>query len=103
LCREHVLELGFQAGTPLYKQVPGTGYARHELTVKLADNADYKMVCDAFMKEIQTVYEGYRVSIERQHQTMQNWMQSSSTHGDRIETAIHRRILPILGALPRAD
>jgi hypothetical protein len=29
------------------------------------------------MKEIQTVYEGYRVSVERQHQTMQNWMQSS--------------------------
>jgi hypothetical protein len=67
----------FQAGTPLYKQVPGTGYAWHELTVRLADAADYKMVCDAFMKEIQTVYEGYRVSIEHQHQTMQNWMQSS--------------------------
>jgi small-conductance mechanosensitive channel len=67
----------FQAGTPLYKQVPGTGYAWHELTVKLADAADYQMVSDAVMKEIRAIYEEYRPSIERQHHTMQNWMQSS--------------------------
>lgn len=67
----------FLAGTPLYKQVPGTGYAWHELTVKLADAAEYKMVSDAVMKEIGTIYEEYRPSIERQHHVMQNWMQSS--------------------------
>jgi hypothetical protein len=67
----------FQAGTPLYKQVPGTGYAWHELTVKLADAADYQMVSEAVVKEISAVYQGYRPSIERQHRAMQNWMQSS--------------------------
>jgi hypothetical protein len=32
----------FQAGTPLYKQMPGTGYAWHELIVKLSDTATTK-------------------------------------------------------------
>ena len=66
----------FQAGTPLYKQLPGTGYAWHELTVKLADGADCKAVCDAIVKEMQAVYEGYRAAIERQHEAVQQWMQA---------------------------
>lgn len=67
----------FQAGTPLYKQLPGSGYHWHELTVKLADGADYKMVCDAIVKEVRSVFDGYRSSIEQQHRTVQNWMQTS--------------------------
>jgi small-conductance mechanosensitive channel len=67
----------FQAGTPLYKQLPGTGYAWHELTVKLADGADYKSVSDAIMKEVDGVYEGYRPAIERQHEAVQQWMQAT--------------------------
>jgi Mechanosensitive ion channel len=67
----------FQAGTPLYKQMPGTEYAWHELIVKLTDGADYSMVCGAITKEIQKVYDGYRASIERQHLLVQNWMQAS--------------------------
>lgn len=67
----------FQAGTPLYKQVPGTGYAWHELTVKLTDGADYKTICDAIVREIDTVYAGYRAKIEHQHESMKHWMQTS--------------------------
>lgn len=67
----------FQAGTPLYKQMPGTGYAWHELVVKLADSADYKSICDAVVHAVDGVYQGYRANIERQHQTVQNWMQTS--------------------------
>jgi len=67
----------FQAGTPLYKQMPGTGYAWHELTVKLADGADYKAVADAIMKEVRAVYEGYRAKVEKQHETVQQWMQAA--------------------------
>jgi hypothetical protein len=67
----------FQAGTPLYKQMPGTEYAWHELIVKLTDTADYKMVCEAMMKEVHAVYDGYRASIELQHRGVENWMQAS--------------------------
>lgn len=66
----------FQAGTPLYKQMPGTEYAWHELIVKLSDTANYDMVCDAVSKELQTIYDSYRSSIERQHRDVENWMQA---------------------------
>ncbi len=67
----------FQAGTPLYKQMPGTEYAWHELIIKLTDSANYKTVCESVMKEVQAVYEKYRVRIEAQHRGVENWMQAS--------------------------
>jgi hypothetical protein len=66
----------FQAGTPLYKQVPGTEYAWHELIVKLSDTADYKAVCEALMKEVHAVSDGYRTKIELQHRDVANWIQT---------------------------
>jgi small-conductance mechanosensitive channel len=67
----------FQAGTPLYKQIPGTEYAWHELIVKLTDAADYKMVCEGVMKEVHAVYEGYRAAIEQQHAGAESAMQAA--------------------------
>jgi hypothetical protein len=67
----------FQAGTPLYKQMPGTEYAWHELIVKLADGANYKLVCEAVLKEVHTVFEGYRTTIEQQHRGVENQMQTT--------------------------
>ena len=66
----------FQAGTPLYKQIPGTEFAWHELIVKLSPTADYLKVSEAVMKEVGAVYETYRGSIERQHREVENWMQA---------------------------
>jgi small-conductance mechanosensitive channel len=65
----------FQAGTPLYKQIPGTKFAWHELTVKLNDGADYKVVTDAVLKEVQAVYEEHRGEIEEQHKGLSDQMQ----------------------------
>ncbi len=67
----------FQAGTPLYKQLPGTEYAWHEMTVQLADGIDYKAACDALLQPVHAAYEEYRPSIERQHEGVQNWMQAT--------------------------
>jgi small-conductance mechanosensitive channel len=67
----------FQAGTPLYKQIPGTEYAWHELIVKLADGANYKLVCEAVLKEVHSVFEGYRTTIEQQHRGVENQMQTT--------------------------
>ena len=67
----------FQAGTPLYKQLPGSGYQWHELTVKLADAADYRKVCDSLLQAVHSVYDEYRQNIEQQHRLVQNWMQAT--------------------------
>jgi small-conductance mechanosensitive channel len=65
----------FQAGTPLYKQIPGARYAWHELTVKLTDAANYKLICEALLKEVSAVYEVHRLDIEQQHKGVEDQVQ----------------------------
>lgn len=67
----------FQAGTPLFKQMPGTQYAWHELTVKLAPGVDYRPALQEILTAMQKVYEGYRPQIEQQHKMMEVWIDSS--------------------------
>jgi small-conductance mechanosensitive channel/regulator of replication initiation timing len=56
----------FQAGTPLFKQIPGTEYAWHELAVTLAPGDNYKLVQDKISSAVNYVYEKYRDRIEQQ-------------------------------------
>ena len=65
----------FQAGTPLYKQVPGTRFAWHELTVKLTDAANYKLISEAVLKKVHAVYDEHRAEIEQQHKGLEDQMQ----------------------------
>jgi hypothetical protein len=56
----------FQAGTPLFKQIPGTEYTWHELAVTLAPSGNYKLVQGKIASAVNSVYEQYRERIERQ-------------------------------------
>jgi small-conductance mechanosensitive channel len=56
----------FQAGTPLFKQIPGAEYSWHELTVTLAPGGNYKLVQDKLSGAVNSIYERYRERIERQ-------------------------------------
>ena len=56
----------FQAGTPLFKQIPGTEYAWHELAATLAPGGNYKLVQGKIFSAVNSVYEQYRERIERQ-------------------------------------
>jgi small-conductance mechanosensitive channel/cation transport regulator ChaB len=56
----------FQAGTPLFKQLPGTEYGWHEIAVTLAPGGNYKLVQDKILGAVNSVYEQYRERIERQ-------------------------------------
>jgi small-conductance mechanosensitive channel len=67
----------FQSGTPLYKQMPGTEYAWHELTVRLKPDADYRAATSAILYAVTTIYDTYRDSIEGQHQRVEAWMDTA--------------------------
>jgi small-conductance mechanosensitive channel len=67
----------FQATTPLYKQLPGTEYLWHELTIKLIPDTDYRSAVQAMQKSVKDVYDGYRPEIEQQHRHLESWMDSS--------------------------
>ena len=64
----------FQTGTPIYKQMPGTEYAWHELTAKLNGNADVGAVSGAILGAVNEAYAGYSARIEGQHQQVESWM-----------------------------
>jgi small-conductance mechanosensitive channel len=69
----------FQAGAPIYKQIPGTEYAWHELIVKLSETANYKQASEAILKVVHSIYDGYRHAIELQHRSVEQWMHTSIT------------------------
>ena len=67
----------FQAGTPLYKQIPGTRYGWHELTVKLSSEVDYRSAVKEIVQTLEKVYETYGPQIESQHKSLVVWMDSN--------------------------
>ena len=67
----------FQTGTPLYKQIPGTEYAWHELTLKLKPGTNYLPATQAVRTAIESVYNSYKSDIEAQHHQVESWMDAA--------------------------
>jgi len=57
----------FQATTPLFKQIPGTEYAWHEVVLSLVSGANHKLAQGKLLQSVTSVYDQYRENIERQH------------------------------------
>jgi small-conductance mechanosensitive channel len=56
----------FQPATPLFKQVPGTEYAWHEVSIAISPAGDHKVVHDKVLSAVDAVYREYRDAMERQ-------------------------------------
>ncbi len=61
----------FQTGTPLFKQIPGTEYAWHEVVVMIVPNGNHKAAQEKLVATVNAVYSPYREEIERQHATIE--------------------------------
>jgi len=61
----------FQTGTPLFKQIPGTEYAWHEVVVMIAPQGDHKSAQAKLVAAVDAVYSQYRQQIELQHATIE--------------------------------
>jgi small-conductance mechanosensitive channel len=57
----------FQTGTPLFKQIPGTEYAWHEVVVTIAPDGNHKEAEDKLIAAVNGVYAKYKDEIQRQH------------------------------------
>jgi small-conductance mechanosensitive channel len=57
----------FQTSTPLFKQIPGTEYAWHEVAMMIAPNGNHKTAQEKLMAAVNAVYSQYQGEIERQH------------------------------------
>jgi small-conductance mechanosensitive channel len=60
----------FQA-SPVFKQIPGTDYTWHEVTLLVVPGGDYKLVQEKMSAVVNSVYAEYRGSIERQHSNIE--------------------------------
>jgi len=61
----------FQTGTPLFKQIPGTEYAWHEVVVMIAPQGNHKVAQAKLVAAVDAGYSQYRQEIERQHATIE--------------------------------
>jgi small-conductance mechanosensitive channel len=57
----------FQTGTPLFKQIPGTEYAWHEVVVTIAPDGNHEAAQEKLVAAVNAVYSQHREEIERQH------------------------------------
>ncbi len=77
----------FQTGTPIYKQMPGTEYAWHELTAKLNSAADVHAASGAVLRAVNEVYATYSEKIQAQHQRVETWM-GTALPAPKVESRI---------------
>ena len=68
----------FQPTTPLFKQVPGTEYAWHELVITVKPEGDHRALRDKALAAVNSVYGEYRSEFERQQGEI----------GDRLEIVL---------------
>lgn len=77
----------FQTGTPLYKQIPGTNYAWHEMTIKLKPGGDYEPTLKTIREAVEAVYADYKERIDRQHAQSEAWMEAA-VPAPQVETRL---------------
>jgi small-conductance mechanosensitive channel len=91
LVRIHVMELGgngrdvqptgrvvafsnafvFQPTAGMFKQIPGTNFVWHEMTLTLAPESNYRSVEERMIRALDTAFAGYEENLERQRILME--------------------------------
>jgi small-conductance mechanosensitive channel len=98
LVRMHVMELGgngrdvqptgrvvafsnsfvFQPLAGMFKQIPGTNFVWHEITLTLASESDYRSVEERMIEALDTAFAPYRETLEQQRSLMERNLGSVS-------------------------
>jgi small-conductance mechanosensitive channel len=78
----------FQPTAGLFKQIPGTNFLWHEITLRLAPETDYKSVKKRLLQVVETVLGDYREELERQNRAMENSLLSTSPNGLRPQVRV---------------
>jgi small-conductance mechanosensitive channel len=101
LVRVHVMELGgtgrdvqptgrvvafsnsfvFQPTAGVFKQIPGTNFLWHEITLTLAAESDYRAVEQRMIKAVDTAFTAYHEVLEHQRMQMERSLASGVTLG----------------------
>lgn len=61
----------FQPNASFFKQIPGTNFVWHEVTLTLAPETDYTLAEKRIVGAVEKIYADYHERIEQQHQEME--------------------------------
>lgn len=87
LVRLHLMEIGadgqptgrvvvfsnailFQPGANFFKQLPGSNFTWHRVSLTLSPDSDYRLAESKLMSSVEAIFEKYRDSIDAQHQRL---------------------------------
>jgi small-conductance mechanosensitive channel len=68
----------FQTNGSLFKQIPGTNFGWHEITLTLAPETDYQMAEQRLVGAVSAVFAEYQQAFERQRRNMERTLSSIS-------------------------
>ncbi len=68
----------FQPTASFYKQIPGTNFVWHEVSLTLAPESDYDLAEKRVLGAVQKVYADYRETIEQQYREMERTLNFAS-------------------------
>jgi small-conductance mechanosensitive channel len=66
----------FQAGAGLFKQIPGTNFLWHEITLTLRPDQNYRQIEQRLLDAVKKVYAGYQDTMERQRRSLERNLQT---------------------------
>jgi hypothetical protein len=62
----------FQPTASFFKQIPGTNFVWHEVSLMLAPESDYREAEKRVLGAVESVFQQYHEHIEQQHRNMEN-------------------------------
>jgi small-conductance mechanosensitive channel len=79
----------FQANAGLFKQIPGTHFIWHEITLSLARQSNYRDVEKCLMDAVDKIFSEYREKLETQRQNMERALNSVTIREFVPESRLH--------------
>jgi small-conductance mechanosensitive channel len=67
----------FQAGSGMFRQIPGTNFVWHEITLTLDPKSNYRQVEQRMMEAVNKVFGGYRERMEMQRRGVERSLNST--------------------------
>ena len=78
----------FQPTAGLFKQIPGTNFLWHEITLKLAPETDYAKVKERLLRVVEDVLADYQDELKRQSRAMEHSFVSASANEFRPKVQV---------------
>lgn len=79
----------FQANAGLFKQIPGTSFLWHEITLTLGPETDYRAAEKRLLEAVNHVYDEYREKMELQRRSMERALNTAGIREFAPESHLH--------------